>query len=447
MIFEKLAAPRNANAAILICLTLLAGGLFKLSAFAREAFIAAEFGLSSATDAYFALQQLPLTLATFMFGSFALAFTPMYAEARRSGRVRWLPGLTLYGILVGAALTLGTLLAAPLLLMLFAPSGSSNARSTLAILGLCFVPIICIGMWAGICTAQGHNLWAMSMTGLPYLVMTLMLLLLYAARTLNDLSLPISMAAGFGLIGAYSLLRVLRSAHGVSSGLKSVVLVWRWPEFRPLLRQLSASSLENAGFAANQLLMVYFLVRAGTGMMSANSCAMRIGMLGYGLLSQPLAQLVQARLCAAQTRDRADLFRRWFVIFASGVLLMAACLLLFRDTVMTLAYMHGKFKGAQLQEVASVLPAWIAYFVVMSLNSIVARYLFTGFKGTAYVRHMLCAYAAANVLRFAIAGRLAAPWIIWCSVAAEGLAFAINLRTCLVEQHSTDLVSLLAATS
>ena len=79
-------SARKSNAAILIGLTLLAGGLFKISAFVREAFIAAHFGLSAVTDAYFGLQQFPLTLATFMFGAFALAFTPAYAEAkRRSG--------------------------------------------------------------------------------------------------------------------------------------------------------------------------------------------------------------------------------------------------------------------------------------------------------------------------------------------------------------------------
>ncbi len=284
MSLSKLFARRGSNTALLIFVTLLTGGLFKISAFAREAFIAAEFGLSSATDAYFGLQQLPLTAATFMFGSFALAFTPLYAEGRRrSGTVSWLPGLTLYGIVIGALLTLSMLAAAPLLLKLFVPSADRETWSTLAILSVCFCPIIWIGMWAGICTARGQNLWAMSMTGLPYLVMTLVLLTLYAAGSLNQLSLPISMSAGFGLIGAYALWRILRSQSKPLTGLKEIASVWRLPGFRRFLRQLAASSTENFGFAANQLLIVYFLARAGTGTISANNCAMRIGMLGYGL--------------------------------------------------------------------------------------------------------------------------------------------------------------------
>jgi len=441
----KFVDRRRSNTLLLICLTLLTGGLFKISAFAREAFIAAKFGLSSATDAYFALQQLPLTVATFMFGSFALAFTPMYAEGRRgSGAVTWLSGLTFYALVMSSVLTFAMLFAAPVLLALFVPSADSQTFRTLAILSLCFIPIICIGIWAGICTAEGHNLWAMSMTGLPYLVMTLVLLALYAAHLLNELSLPISMAAGFGLVGVYSFARILQTSDRAAAGLTSMLAVWRAPGFRRFLRQLAASSTENAGFAANQLLLVYFLARAGTGSISANNCAMRIGMLGYGLLAQPLAQLVQARLCAAETDHRPDLFRRWLLTVATAVLTLAVALNAFSGTVIRVVYMHGKFRGAELQEVANILPAWIGYFVIMSLNAIVARYLFTSLKGTAYVRRMLCAYAAANLLRFAVADRVTAPYIIWCSVVAEACALAVNLRTCFAQEKSPDIIRALA---
>ena len=120
--------------ALLIGATLFAGGLFKLSAFAREAFIAARFGLSTVTDTYFGLQQFPLTLATFMFGAFSLAFTPAYAEARRrSDSVSWLPGLTLYGCLLGALLTVLMLVSAPWLLRLFSSTPSAASWNTKAV--------------------------------------------------------------------------------------------------------------------------------------------------------------------------------------------------------------------------------------------------------------------------------------------------------------------------
>src|SRR6478672_6325912 len=144
---NRFATKLSSPSLLLVLVTLGTGAIFKISAFAREAFIASRFGLSSLTDAYFALQQLPVTLATFMFGAFALAFTPAYAhEYRRNGNVRWLPGLLLYGLLFGFGLTALTLVASPLLLSFFTTSPDGGTQSTLRILSLCYPPIIAIGI-------------------------------------------------------------------------------------------------------------------------------------------------------------------------------------------------------------------------------------------------------------------------------------------------------------
>jgi peptidoglycan biosynthesis protein MviN/MurJ (putative lipid II flippase) len=312
---------------ILIGLALATSSLFKVAAFAREAFIAAKFGLSAVTDVYFALQQLPLILATFMFGAFMLAFAPAFADSRRSGStVAWLPGLTIIGVLTGLSLTGLTLAAAPLLLQVVQTDDSASAWNTLRILSAAFAPIVCIGIWAGICTASGRNLRTMTITGLPYLVMTLWLIGLYAAGMLNNMSLPVSMTAGFGLVGLYALVRIVCLQPG-SFRPAAVFSLWRIAEFRAFLRQLGASTLENSGYAANQLLVLYFLSRAGPGIISGNNCAMRIGMLGYNLLAFPLAQLVQAKLCAAKERDRPAQFQRW--LGATTVLTAAFAVILF----------------------------------------------------------------------------------------------------------------------
>lgn len=415
---------------VLIGLALATSGLFKVAAFAREAFIAAKFGLSAITDVYFALQQLPLIIATFMFGAFTLAFAPAFASSRRNGPiVAWLPGLTILGVLIGLALTGLMSAAAPLLLQAIHSDASASAWSTLKILSAAFAPIVCIGIWAGICTANGRNLWTMTMTGLPYLVMTLWLIGAYGAGMLNNLSLPVSMTAGFGLVGLYALVRiVLLQPTSFRTG--AVLSLGRIAEFRAFLRQLGASSLENSGYAANQLLMLYFLSRIGTGIVSGNNCAMRIGMLGYNLLALPLAQLVQAKLCAANERDRPAQFQRWIGAVAVLSAVFAVTLFLTKVPIIRIVYMHGKFQGAALNTVASLLPAWICYIFVMSMNAIVARYLFIQSYGSTYVRRQLAAYAAANILRFALARRFDAPSIIWCSVASEGCAMLLNLRSC-----------------
>ena len=418
----------RSNAAILIGLTLLVGGLFKISAFVREAFIAAYFGLSAVTDAYFSLQQFPLALSTFMFGAFALAFTPAYAEARRRpGAVAWMPGLLFYGCVIGALLTLVTLGSASQLLSLFAPSAPDGGWGMLAILSLSYAPILCIAIWSGICAAAGINLWAMSMTGLPHVIMALLLVLIYVAGALGNQSLAISMTGGFVLAGAYGLIRIVRSQQ-FRVGWISLLMPWRIVEFKRFLRHLTASSIENVGYTANQFFILYFLTRYGVGTVSANNCAMRIGMLGYSLLTQPLAQLMQSRLCVADKNESPNILRHWLLIVSFGIGVIASSFYLFRIPLIRIVYMRGHFTSVELQAVAAILPAWAGYLIVLSLNAFLARYLFTTSQGAIYVRYMLCAYAAANLLRFAIASSVSAPWIIWCSVITEGSAMIAGLR-------------------
>ena len=69
--------------------------------------------------------------------------------------------------------------------------------------------------------------------------------------------------------------------------------------------------------------------------------------------------------------------------------------------------------------------------VVMSINAVLARYLFILTRGSVYVRQQIFAYVAANLLRIVVTGRFDASWIIWCSVGAEGCSLLLNLRTCL----------------
>jgi len=419
----------RSSAWMLILLALGTSALFKVAAFAREAFIASKFGLSSVTDAYFGLQQLPLIVATYMFGAFSLAYAPAFAESRRKSEdVDWLPGLTVYGLCLGLLFTVAMLAAQPLLLQLIHTTGTPGVIATLRILSICFAPIILIGLWSGICTARGQNLWAMTMTGLPYLIMVLWLFSLYGLGKLDNLSLPESMTAGFVLIGIYSLIRIYL-LQPKSFRLSAIGALFSLTQFRAFLRQLGASSLENVGYASNQLLVLYFISHAGEGMISGNNCAMRIGMLGFNLFAMPMAQLVQAKLCSANNSDRRGIFRKWFLLVSVVTVLFSCVLYLLRTDVIRLVYMHGKFQAAALEIVAGLLPAWIAYIGVMSMNALVARYLFIEKLGSTYARRQIMAYAVANVLRFLIPASWGGAWVIWCSVISESMAMLMNLRS------------------
>ena len=406
------------------------GGLFKTAAFAREVLIASRFGLSAVTDTYFAFQQLPLTVAAFMFGPFILAFTPVYAdEKRRCGRVNWLPGLLVYGCLLGLVITAFMILLSPWLLGLVT-TPTADARSTLAILSWAFIPAICLGIWAGVALADGRNLFSAFVMGLPYLSMTLLLLGLYWIGRLNNLSLPISFLFGFGALGVYAIVHLAVAECG-NVNLRMILATPSLPGFRAFLRQLGASSLENVGFTANQLLLVYFVAQTGTGAVSAYTCAMRLGMLGFTLLGQPLAQLVQAKLCAAVESERLPIFRKWLAAVGCLVVVFAIGMVAFRSPLVKLVYLHGRFSGTDFARVTAIMPAWTGYFVVASLNGLASRYLFTSTQGSKYVRRLLAAYALANLARLVMWGRLGSAAVVWCSVAAEGCALLLNLRNCL----------------
>lgn len=402
------------------------GALFKLSAFGREAFITARFGLSSVTDAYFALQQFPVTAATFMFGPFARAFTPAYAEAwDREGSASWLPGLLLYTAFFGLICTLLSFLFAQQILHAFTRSAS---WPTLALLAICYVPIVFTGFRTATWNSYGRNLAALTLAGSPYVVMTVALIAMYFAGSMGNLSLALSMSIGFVGVGIFSAIGLVAREHPFRSA-ANVLRPWRFEAFRRFARQLTASSVETVGFSINQFLMLYFMARAGTGAVSANNCATRIGMLGYSLFAQPLVQLLQARLCRSAGADRDGVAKRYISALAVGATVFAAALFMVRRPLVSFIYLRGNFSSSALDEVLAILPAWLCYFVVLCLNTIISQYMFHAGIGYKFTRNMLAGYAGTNILRFATAQSMGAPWIVWCGVIAEGAAFLGNVLT------------------
>ncbi len=436
--FAKLMGRRSS---LLIVATLLTGALFKLSAFAREAFITAHFGLTSVTDTYFSLQQLPIAVAAFMFGAFSRAFTPVFAESLRDdGRASWLPGLLIYSTFFSLLLGAITLLGASAILNLFARSTDVKAVKVLVILSASYLPIVWIGICSSVWMSYGKSLASMTLTGLPYLVMTLTLVAIYLMGFLGDLSLPISMTAGFFVVGGVGLVAILKDEKPFRDR-ANVLSPWRVAHFRQFAGQLLHSSIETLGYTANQFTLLYFLARSGTGAISANTCATRIGTLGFSLLSLPLIQFMQGRLCLHQRDGQRQVIKTYLLGMAVCTSILAGVLYLFRTDVTEFVYMRGKFSRDAIGQVVELLPAWLSYFVVLSMNGVASRYLFTISKGALYNRNMLCGYAGTNALRFIVAGRMPPSAIIWCAVLAEGCAFGINLRACLAGKLCSEPMS------
>ena len=179
----------------------------------------------------------------------------------------------------------------------------------------------------------------------------------------------------------------------------------------------------------SQFVMLYFLAREGTGTISANNCAARIALGAFSLLSLPVAQLLQARLCSGDRHEEHRVTRRYTTSLAVGASLVATVLYLCRYQLVSLIYMRGNFSTAAVEDVVSLLPAWLCYFVVISLNSLISQGMFHRSKGHLFTRNMLVGYCGTNILRFTIGHRTGGSWIIWCAVVAEGAAFLGNLFT------------------
>src|SRR4051812_47178772 len=150
----------------LILLTLSIGAIFKVAAFWRETYIASRFGVSADTDIYFGLQQIPLALVTFMLGAFGLAFTPAYAQARRTPEGPcWATGTLILATMLGLAGSAATLAAEPFLLRCIHAQASSTAHLALLLLSLSYAPILITGLWVCTSNAAGRTLLSQIIIG------------------------------------------------------------------------------------------------------------------------------------------------------------------------------------------------------------------------------------------------------------------------------------------
>jgi hypothetical protein len=66
-------------------------------------------------------------------------------------------------------------------------------------------------------------------------------------------------------------------------------------------------------------------------------------------------------------------------------------------------------------------------------------------QGSLFMRRQLWAYVAAIVARFVLGSHLGAAGIVWCTVPAQGISFALNLRSCLKESDASEAVASLPA--
>ena len=118
-------------------------------------------------------------------------------------------------LLLGLAGSAITMLAEPLLLEAIHAQDSPTAHLTLLLLSLSYAPILVSGLWVCMSNAAGRSIRSLTITGLPYLLMTLSLVVLCLKSGTQSWSLPGSWLAGF-LITAIAGICFIAKTEAVS---------------------------------------------------------------------------------------------------------------------------------------------------------------------------------------------------------------------------------------
>jgi len=422
---------------VLLVLAVNAGS--KVGGFVREVYISSLYGVSTVTDAFFAVQQIPLFVGNYMFGAFNLVFIPRYASAKQENLSRaFLKALL--KILLSAGLVLTALMFVGAYEWVPRIVGVAEQAGDLAgvfarILSLTIVPVILLGVGYGMFHAERQHVKAMLMDALFPLAMLLGLVGLSHVLEANlAYALPWSFVIGASVAGGcatYLARRLVRSDPAPQPQKRRA----EGPFLKGFFKQLSASSAENVGFNVNQLLNVFFAGTTGPGSVAVYAYATRLAMLPLSGIVNPLAQMIQAWLSSHETPERRG---KHFALVALAMLLMvlliALLLIAFREPLVRFVYQRGEFSASDTIRVSWLLVPYAGYFAVMSLNQLFARYFFVLSRGGLYTTSLLAGYLVSNLLKPFLAASMGLSGVIWACAIGEGLALLSLLARFVLEE-------------
>lgn len=441
---------RAGVASLGLVLIITIGG--RLLGFIREVLISSNYGTSAPADAFFTVQQLPTIISAFVFGPFMIAFVPYYAALREAGFESKALRQTIRTSLKIGGLITAVMIAGGWLFAWFDDALAAGAHphfgAFAVILALSVVPLLITGLASVLLHARGQHVAGMAIAALTPAGTLLGLLVLTAVELVaHSDALPWSFVAGSlisGAIAAVALRRILRRASG--SGEAIALPRARARAFR---RELIASASENVGFSLNQALTVWLAAGLGGGIVATFAYAFRLSAFAFSGVS-PLNVWIQTWM----TRDAFHRDGRKLLLVIAGmavlVVAIASVLILGARPLVEVVYRRGSFSAADAASVAAALVPLACYGIVMSLNQLMARYLFVHVEGARYSRVMIVSYVGGNGLKLVLIGPLGLAGIIWASVLTEGVALAYFLlyavrqgRSGLLRDHAeaTDLIT------
>ena len=410
------------NAAILGAVFVLGVGS-KLIGAIREIYISSRFGVGPITDTFFAVQQFPASISNYLFGAFTLAFVPHYIAAKRCGLERRLTAkVATFLFAFVCALTVATSAGHGALVPLL--TGLKQYRDLATgfslIIALSFLPIAANGLAFAVLHAEGKHNQAMMLSALPPAAMMASLLcwLLVPSRFFS-LALPWSFVIGSSLGGVWSVWTLARRTP------RPVPVSLRADPPSGFARQLAASSIENLAFNINLILTVHFAALSGPGGVAVNTYSQRISMLALSGAVIPLAQVAQTRLSRAGSELIPAVFGRMIVIFALAFALVAVATYSFRTPLVRLIYQRGAFHSGDTAAVSAALAPYSAYFLVLALNTVFARFFFSISRGQIYTAVLLGGYILGNSLKAYWGVTNGVPGIALSGTVGEGAALVV----------------------
>lgn len=410
-------------AAFTAFLTIFINLVGKLLGFIREVYISSYYGISTITDIFFAIQQFPVFVYSFMFGAFNLVFIPYYVKAKKAGSAndfiyKIFLILTAFGGIITVLMILGSKELLPQLVGVYKLNNNlSNSYSI--ILSLSIIPTIVIGFCYGILHSNQNHITAMVLTTFTTLIMLIFLYLFKLYEILPfEYILPWSYVIGFIVTGLFSIFFLIQE---IKTNKQQSVKVDK-ETFKNFFKQLSASSIENIGFNINQILTIYFSGMSGAGGIAAINYAQRISMLALSGLISPINQIIQSRLSNSSNQGLKNTFTRYIFIIVSISITISLFIYFFRDFIVAFIYERGSFDINDTQIVSNILVPYAFYLIIISLNQLFARYYFVLNKGGLYTIILLVGYLIANVIKPILVVDYGLVGVVWSSVIGEGIS-------------------------
>lgn len=408
----------------------------------RDVVLAALIGASSNADAFFVAFKIPNFLRRlFAEGAFAQAFIPVLAETREEGGLQAVKALTdrVAGVLGGTLLLLTalTIMAAPLVAMIFAPGFSRDAAKlalTAELIRLTFPYLFLISMtgFAG-AVLNAYGRFAVPAFTPVLLNLSLISAALFVAPLMQE---PVhALALGVLIAGLLQLLFQLPFLYGLE-----LLPRPRWDTQAPGVRRILTLMVPALfGVSVSQINLLLDTVLASllpAGSVSWLYYSDRLTELPLGVFAIAIATVILPALSSQQALaqasgeqgDRArDVFAatlHWAIRCVMFIALPATlALLILADPILSTLFQYGAFGAADVEKAGYSLRAYTLGLTAFMLVKVLAPGFYARQDMKTPVRIGIIAMVANMVMN----PLFIFPLMWWFDLGHVGLAVATSL--------------------